>query len=193
MGQYYRATLYAEKEMKWLSSYDTNNGAKLMEHSYIGNYYVMNAEKILFRKPMCVAWIGDYAEEEDTEDTLLKKMIKKVWNEPDVTAETPTVIRGEFGRIVDDNLYLINLSKYEKVDLYEWHTKHTEPKYGSCVHPLPLLTAVGNGRGGGDYSAESNFIGYWAGDLIVVVDYADEQRDYKSFKDITNDLDFIDC
>ena len=36
-------------------------------------------------------------------------------------------------------------------------------------HPIPLLTAVGNGRGGGDFSGigEEN-VGCWAGDLLEV-------------------------
>ena len=47
---------------------------------------------------------------------------------------------------------------------------------GWVVHPLPLLTAVGNGQGGGDYFADSDrdCVGTWAGDLISVEDEAPE-------------------
>jgi hypothetical protein len=37
-----------------------------------------------------------------------------------------------------------------------------------AYHPLPLLTAEGNGRGGGDYRGESPLIGSWARDVISV-------------------------
>ena len=38
------------------------------------------------------------------------------------------------------------------------------------IHPLPLLTAVGNGRGGGDYRGYENksMVGYYAGDVIEI-------------------------
>ena len=38
MGQYYEAVSIDKKE--FLESYDYGNGAKLMEHSYIGNFFV---------------------------------------------------------------------------------------------------------------------------------------------------------
>jgi len=37
------------------------------------------------------------------------------------------------------------------------------------LHPLPLLLALGNGRGGGDYyGPQMDLIGSWAGDLVSV-------------------------
>ena len=40
---------------------------------------------------------------------------------------------------------------------------------GYKVHPLPLLTCEGNGRGGGDYRPEDHpLIGIWARDVISV-------------------------
>jgi hypothetical protein len=36
-------------------------------------------------------------------------------------------------------------------------------------HPLPILTAEGNGRGGGDYrGADEDLVGTWARDVISV-------------------------
>lgn len=42
---------------------------------------------------------------------------------------------------------------------------------GYCVNPLPLLTACGNGRGGGDFHNSPNTVGYenvgiWAFDIL---------------------------
>jgi hypothetical protein len=38
----------------------------------------------------------------------------------------------------------------------------------SQIHPLPLLTCEGNGRGGGDYYGEdtNNLVGSWARNII---------------------------
>lgn len=45
---------------------------------------------------------------------------------------------------------------------------------GMRVHPLPLLTADGNGRGGGDYSGlDMNFVGSWARDFIRIMPRSD--------------------
>ena len=42
------------------------------------------------------------------------------------------------------------------------------------IHPLPLLTSEGNGRGGGDYHTSDeyleNMVGSWARDVIEVTD-----------------------
>jgi hypothetical protein len=39
---------------------------------------------------------------------------------------------------------------------------------GTKIHPLPLLTCEGNGRGGGDFRGEHDLIGSWARDVISV-------------------------
>jgi hypothetical protein len=40
---------------------------------------------------------------------------------------------------------------------------------GLHIHPLSLLTAEGNGRGGGDYrGAHEDLVGSWARDVISV-------------------------
>lgn len=43
-----------------------------------------------------------------------------------------------------------------------------------AVHPLPLLTACGNNRGGGDYHEkypDFDLVGIWAFDLIEFANY----------------------
>ena len=62
------------------------------------------------------------------------------------------------------------------------------PKPGDFVFsPIPLLTAIGNGRGGGDYFREDmrGLVGYWAGDEVLL-----SKRAPKEFTDITEDADF---
>jgi len=84
-----------------------------------------------------------------------------------------------------DGWYLINHSANEYVDLGKfqrengWVEAYTDRdgqkvSYWSAVHPLPLLTACGNDRGGGDYHAkypDYDLVGIWAFDLIEFADY----------------------
>lgn len=67
---------------------------------------------------------------------------------------------------------------------------------------MPLLTAVGNGKGGGDYYGDRAInkedVGLWAGDLIEIVKYNEDykwnyetkQYEYKGYKNITDDVLF---
>jgi hypothetical protein len=65
-------------------------------------------------------------------------------------------------------LYLVNETKGLYVD-YE-KVKPTT-KWGHRIDPLPLLTAEGNGRGGGDYEGRNmKLVGSWARDVIYVTD-----------------------
>jgi hypothetical protein len=53
--------------------------------------------------------------------------------------------------------YLVNHDTRQYVD---------KDKAGD-VHPLPLLTAEGNGRGGGDYrGGNEDLVGIWARDIL---------------------------
>jgi hypothetical protein len=68
--------------------------------------------------------------------------------------------------------YLVNHTKKEFVDKNKLKTDG-----GWVIHPLPLLTCSGNGRGGGDYGGtDENYVGSWAGDVISV-----EKEDLKLF------------
>ena len=59
--------------------------------------------------------------------------------------------------------YVINHDTKEYVD------KNNVPdKDGWKIHPLPLLTCEGNGRGGGDFRGESELVGLWSRNLISV-------------------------
>ena len=58
----------------------------------------------------------------------------------------------------------LDCSKY-----YEAVNGKDEMGDGWVPHPLPLLTAMGNGQGGGDYrGVNMDKIGCWAGDLLHV-------------------------
>ena len=71
--------------------------------------------------------------------------------------------------------FLINDSKKLYIDL--WDAPCVD---GYTVHPLPLLTAEGNGRGGGDYDGlDMNLIGSWSRDFIRV-----HEHDWNFFKEL---------
>lgn len=63
--------------------------------------------------------------------------------------------------------FLINDDRKEYVDL--WEVPNVD---GYRVHPLPLLTCEGNGRGGGDYHGlNNNMVGIWARNFIRVAEH----------------------
>ena len=153
MGQYYKPI--SVDKMQHLYSHDYGNGLKLMEHSYIGNNFVNTVESLLapggeWYKNRLV-WAGDYADEEtDSKDNLYTQV-----GEGSIK---PEEAEKESGR------YIVNHTKREFVD------KDIVPKdeEGWKIHPLPLLTCEGNGRGGGDYREDNSHTGDWARDEISI-------------------------
>ena len=64
--------------------------------------------------------------------------------------------------------YFVNHSKKQYLDMkrYTEQTNESDPIFRK-YHPLPLLTAEGNGRGGGDYfGSEIEKVGIWARDVV---------------------------
>jgi hypothetical protein len=57
-----------------------------------------------------------------------------------------------------------------------WVDMRTAPENenGDQLHPLPILTCEGNGRGGGDYFGNYAYVGAWARDLISLEAIAPE-------------------
>ena len=160
MGQYYKPM--SIDKMTFLYSHDYGNGLKLMEHSYIGNSLVNTVESLLAPDGAwhknSIVWAGDYADEEDDGTDNLYTQVG------DDSIEPKDMEKVESGR------YIVNHTKKEFVD------KDLVPKDKECwsVHPLPLLTCEGNGRGGGDYRLDNEHIGTWARDSISIEKEAPE-------------------
>ena len=163
MGQYFRPCVLRKNYklatksnmvLASLSSYAFNNGSKLMEHSYIGNSYVKNASALIgddsefFGYPF--AWVGDYADKINGKSLydFAREIEDETYKELKHILTTPTY------------KYIVNFTKKEYVEIAEYDENIWQ------VHPLPLLTAVGNGRGGGDYGLYSKRVGRWAFDRI---------------------------
>ena len=145
--------------------------AKLLEHSWWQNPFVNAFSEFLYNKPSRVIWCGDYADEPDDFNfpncsAFYVPSSKEIRSE---TIATHTVATSNFTL---DGKFLLNHDMRQFVDLDEYKLLSTD-KDGWVIHPLPLLTAVGNDRGGGDFH-EGNIgyenVGIWAWHLISFVD-----------------------
>lgn len=157
MGQYYKPIIIDDKRKPIMAfySWDYNNGLKLMEHSYIGNNFVnavVNTMASKFPKGARLIWAGDYADEEKGTDQNLFDMVSEELHHKTKNTKCNSKLR-----------YIVNLTKGEYIDL--WCLPYIG---GEFIHPLPLLTADGNGNGGGDYWGHGQkYVGSWKGDLIT--------------------------
>ena len=183
MGQYYYPTLIDGNRLEVFYSHDYENGLKLMEHSYIGNYFVNAVVSQIAGNPMKVAWIGDYSDEEYGDPYEKKRsnkqfmsifkrvMARKKYEKPEPIKQSVDSISGYL--VNHTQKIVIDLKKY--VAANKWHDTWFNKRVGRteecdmCIHPLPLLTACGNGRGHGDYCVEYpdyDKVGTWAFDVI---------------------------
>lgn len=155
MGQYYKAVSLDTKQ------YVAPFGAKLMEHSWINNPYMLKVEQLLspgnqWHKTRIV-WTGDYSDRElftgDPERNLYDLAADEFTNLSEFTIDGPQI------------RYIVNHSKDLYIDLSE--VPDITNDEGFKIHPLSLLTSSGNGRGSGDYQEEEGInVGSWAGDII---------------------------
>lgn len=169
MGQYYNSVLQNQKgEFK---SYYPFSSKKLTEHSYFFNYYVNSICLKLLNKPHKVAWVGDSAKSEELNQFIENREYKE------------RKIKVGTKKNFMEHL-LINHTKKQFIDLTDYYNENVSNyfiqgrKNNWVIHPLPLLTAVGNGLGGGDYYGDKainkSMVGIWAGDLIEVVPYNED-------------------
>ena len=156
MGQYYFPMYLSAdgKILAWMDPLAYNNGMKLTEHCYMKNPFVNTFEWGLvvgapFYKAR-VVWAGDYAEPEHEGENLHYMCSQYTLIRPNPRGPGPR--------------YILNHTKKLFVD------KEKVPAMGGrTYHPLPILTAEGNGRGGGDINP-SPLVGSWARDEISVED-----------------------
>lgn len=188
MGQYYKFGIFKknvcskndiknkDNVLASFSSYDYNEGAKLMEHSYVGNKYVNKAERLLAREFYACpfAWVGDYSDKIKSDDgTLISvyNIITDVGAQRNGKGEMLSVWDKDYVPVYDLSYpiikykYVLNINRKEAVEIPEDSTD----KY--VIHPLPLLCADGNGNGGGDYyGTNMSYVGKWAYDKIGIRD-----------------------
>ena len=162
MGQYYmRAIIKKGRITVYDRSVEPNKDyvlAKLMEHSWWQNPTCNAVAKLLYKSKGNLFWCGDYAD-----DQAIHHYIWNCDNEKSLPNPEEFTLDGKF---------IINHSRKEYIDCDKYKERSLD-KDGWCIHPLPLLTALGNGRGGGDYYENCpnvEQVGCWAGDLISVED-----------------------
>ena len=190
MGQYYKAYLknYDEsgnEQARVFSPMDYNYGYKLLEHAWINNRFVDSVMAAITEKPTAVAWIGDYAnEDEDFEEkpsTYNLQDYERAWH-----GEIGDDDELEFVNSSILNGYLLNCDQCQYIDLKAWMALngveielYNGEVIEQCLHPLPILTAIGNGRGGGDYcSHNAEHVGDWAMNNIMFTT-SEPPADYK--------------
>ena len=170
------ASLYSHKFHYYFQGWDgkrhtSSIGLKLMEHSYVGNPMCRAAEYLLANEYAgCpIVWAGDYGDDvfintkagaEDETDCINAYCLSSEELEDKTINELPK--RKVYDRY---HKYLINHDTYEYVVIPK------RSKEDSRVHPLPLLTCNGCGRGGGDYNPPreyEKYIGMWCGHHLSV-------------------------
>lgn len=171
MGQYWKAITIKNGVTK---RYESNYGLKLMETSWFLNGFVNGVMNTL-KTPHLVAWVGDYAVEEESGAFSYDGV------EENISSKTNGFFK-----------YLVNHTKRQFLDLTKYYnrccniSKRVNDECFMVPHPLPLLTAIGNDRGGGDFHSGLigyDMVGYWAKDLIQLVDYGKLKKlNYNEFE-----------
>lgn len=181
MGQYYKCHLVTEKGKVRVytpgvkledGTEGSFEGYKLMEHSWWKNDFVSAIANILTTTKAYVSWCGDYAEEYET--VRLGFHYHTVW--PKYDEDDKKQVKNKYPKKAPADFtlkgkYLVNHSKKEYLDLDKYYAKFEADGGDWCVHPLPLLTVIGNGRGGGDYHECYpcfQHTGIWAGNLLSI-------------------------
>lgn len=175
MGQYYMPIIGDQHGLNCQvfdrSVDDEFTFAKLMEHSWWGSDFVNAFAALLFNEKKRVCWVGDYASEPDDfhfhiNSAAHTPTYKEVWGR---NVKPISISRSDFSL---DHKFLVNFDTHEFINLDEYK-EDSMSKDGWVIHPLPLLTAVGNDRGSGDFhdwNVGYENVGMWAWHLISITD-----------------------
>ena len=181
MGQYYRIVLknrdgLVVNNRRYTGSGETSR--KLTEHSYLGNYVTSSVAYAIEGRPTRVMWVGDYAEKSEIRELTNRHLsLDRIWGD-DVNLDHEFPFKGEFNY---SGKFLVNHTK-KFVLPYDEYMKRSGGKavFSYTFDPLPLLTAVGNGRGGGDYHGPcEEKVGSWAWDKLEIT--SEKPKGYKKF------------
>ena len=184
MGQYYAVAFKRSTDEKPVVNHRKVEKcdyimAKLMEHSYFGNFIVDAVAKVLSKGKCRLAWVGDYADEDVGKVTNGELTYNDVWGE-DVKTGTP-LPKSKFSY---KGKYLVNWSKKEYIS-FDDYLKTQEKSLK--ISPIPLMTVIGNGLGGGDYAGENeDKVGSWAWDEISI------EKNFPVDFTVRNDYYFIE-
>ena len=167
MGQYYKPCLIKDNITVYNRRVEPDCDyvmAKLMEHSWWNNPTCNAVAKLLYKSKGNLFWCGDYADDQ--------AIHHYIWNVDGESLPNPE-------GFTLDGKFIVNHSLKKYIDCDKYYKESLDGD-GWCIHPLSLLTALGNGRGGGDYYdgyVNANKVGYWAGDLISIEDEAPKNNE----------------
>lgn len=165
MGQYFIAVNLSKKE--YLHPHDYDTGAKLTEHSWVGDNLIDAVINLLADewKHDRIVWAGDYAEI----GLFVPGSSKK--NLYDYASENFKKLTRANKELSEQFQYICNADTEQYVNV----RKLPVSSWGETIHPLPLLTSCGNGQGSGDYCGpDEHLCGFWAADRIFVSSKAPE-------------------
>mgnify|MGYP001600124813 CR=1 FL=1 len=175
MGQYYKPTNLDRREFLYThdfksrytrqdgTTYTCGQGLKLMEHSYISNKMMRAVERLLipggdWYKNRLV-WAGDYADQEPGYKKTPEGYNVNIYA---IMEKEGKKVKPSSKPVDKAFHFLVNHTRKQVIDL----AAIKPDKNGYKIHPLPLLVAEGNGRGGGDFHGEDSRIGIWARHVI---------------------------
>lgn len=180
MGQYYKPTIQAikyednRKEVRKLfviDPYDLDYGVKLCEHTHRNSEVVRLVTNLMYELnkqdwATQLVWLGDYSNPSFGEKTDLYHELKytNVQFRKEDGVIVSSMVEG-FDGVIDmtqDHHYLVNHDRNEYINTAENVGAYSQ---------LALLTADGNGKGGGDYWGKNwRDVGLWRYHEISVMD-----------------------
>ena len=183
MGQYYHIIIKTpDNKIHYNDRTVKGEGyimAKLMEHSYKETYLMKSVANVLSNGKCRLIWCGDYAEPKEIRMVSKHKAsYKRAWVYTSQETNDNTILTNK--RFDFHHKFFVNHSKKTYVSFDDYKKN----KYGWSICPISLLTAIGNGRGGGDYHGlNDDKVGSWAWDVISVCNKrSDFPKDYKLVK-----------
>ena len=196
MGQYYSLVIKRKDQEPCELCYDGfksgHQGLKLTEHSWIGNEWMDAMSHLIYKCPSRIIHYGDYTEDADFEDLNPESM--KVWKES-IGDEFPVFnIQNLYENLGNPNTiefdykgkYLCNHDQMCYIDMSEYMNNNKD-KDGWVLNPLALLTAVGNGKGGGDYRGPNQEdLATWVWDEVSIEDTIPEGYDKEEYTFLDN-------
>ena len=170
MGAYYEATINKDRYSTW----SIKQGAKLMEHGYVGNDYVENVLSLLEKNPQPLQWLCDYTEDGLTwENTVEHEFTEDLWSYR-----------------LQPTYFILNHTKNLYIDIREFICGHSLRSF--MIHPLVILcNSEKSAMGGGDYRKDESSRGSWKGDIIEIT-YCEEKVDALNFENVTKDCRFYE-
>lgn len=182
-----------------ISPSDYGDGAKLCEHAQRGDTTVKLVESLFAKGGRFymhkLVWAGDYGYEfdEDSDDSLFSKAMvfhKKNANYIQIGETINSYTKAKVPVMRNSNR--IELEEVEK-EIPRYIVNHTRKEFidreklRSTTHPLPVLCALGNGKGGGDYCGDNmECASRWMNNIISL-----KQKPNRGYMEILIDFEDI--